>query len=60
MQQNSQYRKLGPTGPSGINPSTAASTNTQKTDFYSSRGFGELGSTKKKEELKEMQSAAKD
>ena len=36
----SQYRNMGPK-----NPSTAASSNQQ--DMYSSRGFGELGSTKK-------------
>lgn len=44
---------MGPTGPSGKNPSTAASSNTQQPsdDIYNSRGFGELGSTKKKGEL---------
>lgn len=47
---------MGPTGPSGKNPSTAASSNTpQTTDMYSSRGFGELGSTKKKDELLKSQ-----
>lgn len=50
---------MGPTGPSGKNPSTAASTNTQQTtDLYSSRGFGELGSTKKKGELEKQRSEA--
>lgn len=47
---------MGPTGPSGKNPSTAASTN-QTDNLYSSRGFGELGSTKKKEELKKKLAA---
>ena len=48
IQANSQYRKLGP---SGKGASTAASTQ-QTTDFNSTRGFGELGSTKKGDEKK--------
>jgi len=47
IQTQSQYRKMGPAGPSGKNPSTAASSNNPKTDMYSSRGFGELGQTKR-------------
>jgi len=45
IQANSHYKKLAPK-----NPSTAASSNVQ-TDMYSSRGFGELGSTKQNKEL---------